>query len=132
MIFEVTYQVRVTDISIGQRWYEIFLNKTPDFIPHEGFAEWELIPGCWLQVAEGTPSDGSGPLRIGVKDIMGEKERLCRELKVDNFEIFSRPEVPVRWGSFTDPWGNGIGLFEYINKSEEGERITTILGNREV
>ena len=132
MIFEVTYQVRVTDINVGQRWYEIFLNKTPDFIPHEGFAEWELIPGCWLQVAEGTPSQGSGPLRIGVKDIMGEKERLCRELKIDHFEIFSRPGVPVRWGSFTDPWGNGIGLFEYINKTEEGERITTILGNREV
>ena len=131
MIFEITYQVRVTDINVGQRWYEIFLNKTPDFIPHEGFAEWELIPGCWLQVAEGTPSRGSGPLRIGVKDIMSEKERLYRELKVDHFEIFSRPGVPVRWGGFTDPWGNGIGLFEYINKTEEGERITTIFGNRE-
>lgn len=132
MIFEVTYQVRVTDMKVGQKWYEIFLNKPPDFIPHEGFAEWELIPGCWLQVAEGTPSKGSGPLRLGVKDVREEKERLCRELNVDDFEILSRPEVPVRWGSFTDPWGNYIGLFEYLNKIEEKERMTTILGNKEV
>lgn len=27
MIFEITNQVRVTDIQQGQRWYEILLNK---------------------------------------------------------------------------------------------------------
>lgn len=129
MFFEVTYQVRVTDFKEGQKWYETFLNKTTDFVPHDGFAEWELIPGCWLQVAEGTPAEDSGPLRLAVKDIIAEKERLVRELRVGNFEIFSRHEVPVKWGSFRDPWGNCIGLFEYINKREENERIKTILGN---
>lgn len=74
MFFEVTYQVRVTNINEGQKWYETFLNKTPDFIPHDGFVEWELIPGCWLQVAEGTPTEGSGPLRLGVKDIRLERK----------------------------------------------------------
>lgn len=130
MFFEMTYQVRVPDIKEGQKWYEIFLNKAPDFIPHEGFAEWELIPGCWLQVAEGKPAEGSGPLRLAVKDIKGEKERLVCDLNVENFEILSRQEVPVKWASFTDPWGNRIGLFEYISKSEEKERINTIWGGR--
>jgi len=130
MFFEMTYQVRVTDFKEGQKWYEIFLGKTPDFIPHDGFAEWELIPGCWLQVAEGIPSEGSGPLRLAVKDIKAEKERLFRELDVENFEIFSRTEVPVTWASFTDPWGNRIGLFEYINKSEEKERMKAIWGGQ--
>lgn len=130
MFFEMTYQVRVPDIKEGQKWYEIFLNKAPDFIPHDGFAEWELIPGCWLQVAEGTPAEGSGPLRLAVKDIKGEKERLVCDLNVENFEILSRQEVPVKWASFTDPWGNRIGLFEYISKSEEKERINTIWGGR--
>ncbi len=130
MFFEMTYQVRVADFIEGQKWYETFLGKAPDFIPHEGFAEWELIPGCWLQVAEGIPSEGSGPLRLAVKDIKAEKERLFRELDVENFEIFSRQEVPVTWASFTDPWGNRIGLFEYINKREEKERMKAIWGGQ--
>ena len=118
MIFEVTYQVRVTDISVGQRWYAIFLNKTPDFIPHEGFAEWELIPGCWLQVVEGMPSGGSGPLRIGVKDIMGEKERLCRELKVDHYILKTRS--PGKMGQFYRPLGKRYWSIR-IHKQDRGK-----------
>ncbi len=72
MIFELTIQVRVKDINEGIRWYQTFLNKPPDFIPHAGIAEWEIIPGCWLQVAEGDPAEGSGPLRLGVPDIAFE------------------------------------------------------------
>ncbi|MEH7014778.1 VOC family protein [Neobacillus niacini] len=132
MFFEMTYQVRVTDITEGYNWYKTFLNKDVDFKPHDGFVEWELIPGCWLQVAEGTPSDGSGPLRLGVKDINAEKVRLEKELNIDDFQVYSRPEVPVKWVTFADPWGNRIGLFEYIDKKEENERIKFILGKVEV
>ena len=128
MIFEMTYQVRVTDFKEGKKWYETFLNKVADFIPHDGFAEWKLIPGCWLQVAEGKPSEGSGPIRLGIQNLEAEKKRLMRELNIDDFVIESRQEVPVKWGSFTDPWGNRIGLFEYLNKTEEYERVKTILG----
>lgn len=126
MIFEMTTQVRVSNMKEGQKWYETLLNKKPDFTPHEGFAEWELIPGCWLQVAEGTLTDGNGPIRLGITNIEAERERLVEELKMDRFEIHSRPEVPVKWATFTDPWGNRLGLFEYLDKSEEQERIKTI------
>ncbi|QHJ70941.1 VOC family protein [Planococcus halotolerans] len=132
MIFELTTQIRVSNIAEGQKWYEILLNKQPDFIPHEGFAEWELIPGCWLQVAEGNPKEGNGPIRLGVTNIEAEKARLIKELNIDSFEIHSRSEVPVKWGTFTDPWGNHLGLFEYLDKTEEQERIKTIRGNVEV
>jgi len=128
VIFEITNQVRVTDIQQGQRWYEILLNKKPDFIPHEGFAEWEIIPGYWLQVAEGVPSEGSGPLRLGVTNIIAERDRLVKELGIEKFEIFSREEVTAKWGSFTDPWGNELGFFEYLDKKEENDRVKTILG----
>ncbi|PLS18032.1 ornithine monooxygenase [Bacillus sp. M6-12] len=131
MFFEMTYQVRVTDIVEGHKWYKTLLKKTPDFMPHVGFMEWELIPGCWLQVAQGVPSVGSGPLRLGVKDLETEKYRLIRKLNVEDFEIFSRQEVPAKWGTFSDPWGNRIGLFEYIDKTEENQRIETILGRIE-
>ncbi|MBK3496352.1 VOC family protein [Viridibacillus sp. YIM B01967] len=128
MIFEMTIQIRVTNISEGQKRYGSLLKKKPDFIPHEGFAEWELIPGCWLQVAEGIPSEGSGPLRLTVKDIEAEKERVVKELNIENFKIYSREEVSAKWGTFSDPWGNHIGFFEYVDKVEQNERIKTILG----
>ena len=128
MIFEMTFQVRVADLDEGLKWYKALLQKEPDFTPHEGFAEWELIPGCWLQVAEGTSAEGSGPLRLGVKSIEEERSRLVNELHIEPFEIFSRDEVPVKWATFTDPWGNRIGFFEYIEVQEMNERINVVLG----
>jgi len=126
----LTIQVRVKDINEGIRWYQTLLNKPPDFIPHAGIAEWEIIPGCWLQVAEGDPAEGSGPLRLGVPDIAFERERLVRDLHIENFEIYSREEVPVKWGTFADPWGNLLGFFEYLDKTEEKERIKILSGNQ--
>lgn len=78
MIFEVTFQLRVSDFEQGLKWYKILLNKEPDYTPHGGFAEWELIPGSWLQVAEGTPTTGNGPLRLGVTDIETREKSDCR------------------------------------------------------
>lgn len=132
MIFEITNQIRVSNFQEGQIWYESFLNRKPDYIPHEGFAEWELIPGCWLQVAEGTTTEGCGPIRLGVSNLEAEKERLIKTLNIETFDIQSRREVPVKWATFTDPWGNQLGLFEYLDKNEEKQRIKTIIGTWEV
>ncbi len=82
-------------------------------------------------MAEGTPAEGSGPLRLAVKDITAQKNRLIRELNVDRFEVFSRQVVPVKWGTFTDPWGNRIGLFEYIDKVHEDKLIKNTLNKIE-
>ena len=130
MVFEMTYQVRVPHFGEGLHWYRTFLNKEPDFTPHEGFAEWELIPGAWLQVAEGKTAEGSGPLRLGVKSIEDERSRLVEELGIQIFEISAREEVPVKWATFSDPWGNRIGLFEYKDKAEMQERVSSILGSK--
>ncbi|MDR7072454.1 VOC family protein [Fictibacillus barbaricus] len=129
MIYEMTYQVRVSNFNEGLKWYKSLLNKDPNFTPHEGFAEWELIPGCWLQVSEGAPSDGSGPLRLGVISIEDERDRMLQELNVKSFEIYSREEVPVKWATFNDPWGNRLGFFEYINEVEKNNRINSIVGS---
>ncbi|MBC5638739.1 VOC family protein [Ornithinibacillus hominis] len=127
MIFEMTVQIRVPDMEEGQKWYEELFQRKPDFVPHEGFAEWEVVPGSWLQLAKGTPAKGSGPLRLGVLNMEKEKNRVIHDLNVENFEIYSRKDVPARWGTFSDPWGNIIGFFEYKNKKEEKERMETIL-----
>ncbi|WAH38771.1 VOC family protein [Alicyclobacillus dauci] len=125
--YEVTVQFRVTEFPIGLKWYSKLLNRDPDFVPHEAFAEWELIPGTWLQVAEGTPTEGSGPLRLGVSDIESERDRVVKELDLEPFEVYGRSEVPVKWGTFSDPWGNRIGFFEYLDEIEKEKTINRIL-----
>lgn len=75
-------------------------------------------------------TEGNGPLRLGTTNIEAEKDRLVEVLEIDDFEIYSRPEVPVKWGTFTDPWGNRLGFFEYLDKNEERERIKMIIGNK--
>ncbi len=72
MMFEMTNQIRVADQKEGQKWYRVLFNREADFIPHEGFAEWEILPGCWVQVAEGIPPFGSGSVRFG--EIVNRKE----------------------------------------------------------
>ncbi|MDW0117944.1 VOC family protein [Sporosarcina thermotolerans] len=128
MIYEMTIQVRLSDFEEGLHWYSTLLKRKPDFSPHEGFAEWELLPGCWLQVAEGNPSLNSGPIRLGVIDIEEERNRVQEQLNVENFNLHSREEVPVKWATFSDPWGNQIGFFEYKNEVEKTEKIQAILG----
>jgi hypothetical protein len=110
----ITFQVRVSDFEEGRKWYEIFLNRKPDFVPHGDFAEWELIPNAWLQVAKGTPTNGNGPLRIGVSDIKSERERLISELNVEIEEVQTRDGVPAAWCTFEDLYGNRIGLFQEL------------------
>ncbi|KOP72122.1 VOC family protein [Cytobacillus solani] len=123
MIYEVTFQVRVTEMVKGEWWYQTLLGREPDFVPHEGFAEWELISRCWLQVAVGIPAKSSGPLRLGVVNIEAERERLVKELNIAHFKIYERPEVPVKWATFSDPWGNHIGLFEYLSEAEKDRKM---------
>ncbi|MBP1082772.1 MULTISPECIES: VOC family protein [Bacillus] len=122
----MTVQVRVLHIEDGQKWYRTLLKREPDFLPHAGFVEWEIIPRCWLQVAEGTPTEGNGPIRLGVDDIEVERERMVKECNIEPFEIYTREGVPVKWGTFSDPWGNLIGFYEYLNEAEKKEKMNTL------
>nr|WP_314728259.1 VOC family protein [Bacillus sp. Marseille-Q3570] len=111
----VTFQVRVTDFEKGMKWYGVLFNRQPDFIPHEGFAEWELLQGTWIQVAEGNPAIGNGPIRLGVTDIKAERQRLMDELAIELEQVNTREGVPAAWLTFEDSDGNLIGLFEDLS-----------------
>jgi hypothetical protein len=113
-VLETTIQVRVRNFEGGMKFYRALFERDPDFIPHEGFAEWEFVPKCWIQVAEGEPTPGSGPLRFGVADIEQERKRVITEFGIDIEEIQSRKGIPAKWCSFEDPWGNRLGFFEEI------------------
>ncbi|MFB4169382.1 VOC family protein [Virgibacillus sp. JSM 102003] len=110
----VTFQVRVADYKKGIRWYEILFNRKPDFIPHEDFAEWEIVNGAWLQVAKGKPTKDNGSIRLGVKDISSERERLRSAFDIEIEEVNTREGVPAAWCSFMDPDGNRVGLFQEL------------------
>jgi hypothetical protein len=112
MIYEMTVQVRDLDMNKQQSFYQVSLNRAQDFTSYEGFAELELLPNCWLQVAEGLPAFSNGTTRLGVVHLNGERRRLIETLEIKPFEIFEREEVPVRLATFSDPCGNHLGLFE--------------------
>ncbi|AVQ97745.1 ornithine monooxygenase [Oceanobacillus iheyensis] len=110
----VTFQVKITDYEKGIKWYEKLFNRKPDFIPHGDFAEWEIVPNTWLQVAKGEPTNGNGPLRLGVEDIENERRRLVEVLNIEIESVNTREGVPAAWCSFEDPYGNRIGLYQEI------------------
>ena len=113
----VTFQVRVSNYEKGLNWYKALFNRDPDFIPHDGFAEWELLKGTWLQVAKGEPTKENGPLRLGVEDVEDvyvERNRLINQLGIEIEEVNTRGGVPAAWCSFKDPDGNQIGLFQEL------------------
>lgn len=109
-----TFQVRINALDEGRTWYERLLGREPDFVVQDGFVEWELVPGsnCWLQVAEGEATPGNGPLRLGTSDIEAELARLQESLGIEVPDVHRAPDDIVRYCTFTDPFGNRIGLFE--------------------
>jgi hypothetical protein len=110
----LTIQLKVSTFAKGLRWYTTLLRREPDFIPHEHFAEWELVKGAWLQIALGEPAEKGGPLRLGVEDIDLERERLMRELDIVIEEVQTREGVPAAWCTFEDPDGNRVGLYQEL------------------
>ena len=110
-IVGVTMQVRADDLGAAIRWYSALLGRPSDDEPGPGLAEWEIMPNCWLQVAEGAPAPGNGPLHLGVADIEADRERLEQALHVSISPI-ERIEGEVAWCNFTDSFGNRLGLFQ--------------------
>jgi hypothetical protein len=110
----VTIQVRVGGISDGVDWYTDFLGRGPDLEPDEAFKEWEVIPGCRLQVAEGVPAADSGPLRLEVDDL--DAAVTAAERRLGALHAVSRGRIAglAAWCTFADPWGNLVGYYQAL------------------
>ncbi|MFC4618477.1 VOC family protein [Camelliibacillus cellulosilyticus] len=103
---EMTIQIRVPDFEGGKAWYEQLFNRKPDFEP----------PNCWLQVAQGEPAVGSGPIRLEVADIRDARHWVVNQLHTEVSEPDTRDGVPVYWCNFEDPYGNRWGFYELKDK----------------
>jgi hypothetical protein len=115
-VLGVTNQVKVTNFSDGRDWYVKLLGRDPDFMGADNFHEWEIVPGSWLQVAEGNPQTGNGPIRFGVTDIKKERERVMQDLNIEVSEIEAIDGIAA-WVNFNDPFGNKLGLYQDLAES---------------
>ena len=97
MIFEVTYQIRVTDIKEGQKWYEIFLNKTPDFIPLDSLvSSTKQEDSSWYSTGtyittEGylinAIEEGAGSCNCGLADANSKKKITIKEFWISPVKL---------------------------------------------
>jgi predicted enzyme related to lactoylglutathione lyase len=109
----MTLQVQVGDLASAREFYTKVLGAAPEFIPHEDFLEWRVIPGgeTWLQ-AVGVTGDVrrlATRVRFGVADLHAERERLLAS-GVEVSPVTSLPGV-VAFVNFADPWGNKLGFY---------------------
>jgi hypothetical protein len=74
----ITVGVPVSDLGAARRWYERILGVGPGFESVDGIHEYEVSPGCWLQLFEGEPSSSAQTFRIGVENIESERGLLLR------------------------------------------------------
>ena len=96
----------------GQRWYERVLGVGPGIDPAPGIHEYEVTPGCWLQVFEGERGSSGHVFRIGVEDIEAERDRL---LSLGSLvQQPERVEGVIAFCDFVDPDGNHLSLYQVL------------------
>lgn len=117
--YGMTLQLQVGDIVRAREFYTAVLGCEPEFVPHEDFLEWRVIPDgeAWVQAVGviGTVHPLPTRLRFGVADVRAERERLL-ELGVDVSQVMSLPGV-VAFIDFPDPWGNKLGFYQDLAPS---------------
>jgi len=74
---ETITEIQVSDLARSRDWYSRLFGKKVDLEPFKGNLEWR-IAGAWVQVVKGEPKASSWGLRIEVRDIHRERERLRR------------------------------------------------------
>jgi catechol 2,3-dioxygenase-like lactoylglutathione lyase family enzyme len=110
----IEIEVTVGDMAAALAWYEALLGRPPDADTPDGGARWEVVPYCWLHVAEGEPAGGQGPVRLGSADLPRDRDRVRDALGVAVSEI-RRIEGMLAYCDFVDPWGNRLGLFQDLS-----------------
>ena len=69
--------VPVSDLQASSRWYEALFGRPADNNPMPTLAEWQVVPGGWVQVFTDAERAGSGLLNFAVDDLRGTRGRAC-------------------------------------------------------
>ena len=109
----MTIGLPVTDLAGASAWYARLLGRGTDLEPVAGVEEFEPVPGCWVQLFEGTPGEGCEcVVRFGVADLQAARARLVGlGIPVGPIE---QVEDVIAFCDFTDPWGNQLSLYQVL------------------
>ena len=100
--------VPVSDLQASSRWYEALFGRPADNNPMPTLAEWQVVPGGWVQVFADAERAGSGLLNFAVDDL----ESHVADLRQRGLEPgdFTDANKGIRLSALTDPDGNTISL----------------------
>ncbi|MEM9194204.1 MAG: VOC family protein [Myxococcota bacterium] len=113
---EVTVGVPVPQLDEARQWYATLIGRdVPTLTPADGVFEFLIADGAWLQLFATEPAEFSPSptiVRLQTDDIDRESQRLAG-VGVEVGEIVRIPDV-VAFVEFTDPYGNGVGLYQVL------------------
>lgn len=100
--------VPVSDLQVSSRWYEALFGRPADNNPMPTLAEWQVLPGAWVQVFVDAARAGSGLLNFAVDDLQTHMAEL-RKRGLEPGDVTGASKG-VHLSAVTDPDGNTISL----------------------
>jgi glyoxylase I family protein len=100
--------VPVSDLQVSSRWYEALFGRPADNNPMPTLAEWQVVPGAWVQIFADSARAGSGLLNFAVDDLPTHVAGL-RQRGLEPGETTGASKG-VHLSAITDPDGNTISL----------------------
>jgi catechol 2,3-dioxygenase-like lactoylglutathione lyase family enzyme len=111
-VTSITVGIPVSDLHVAVRWYQRVLELDRGIEPAPGIREFEVSPGCWLQLFREEASGSGHVFRVGVEDIDEARRRLLGlGVTVADTE---RIEGVIAFCDFADPDGNRLSLYEVL------------------
>jgi len=100
--------VPVTDLDLAKAWYERLFGRPADNDPMPVLAEWQVVPGGWVQVFVDAQRAGSGLVNFAVDDLTRHiGEARDRGLEPGHVDTVNKG---VELSTLRDPDGNTIRL----------------------
>ncbi|MDP9164641.1 MAG: VOC family protein [Actinomycetota bacterium] len=100
--------VPVSELGVSKAWYQKLFGRAPDNEPMPVLAEWQVVPGGWVQVFVDEERAGSGLVNFAVDDLAARvAEAAERGLAPGEIEGVNKG---VELSTLTDPDGNLIRL----------------------
>jgi predicted enzyme related to lactoylglutathione lyase len=112
----ITIGIPVGNLEMASQWYERCLELKAHIEPATDIREYQIFPGCWLQLSEAETTTSQHSLLLGVVDLDAERQRL-KGLGVEVGEI-NRVEGLIAWFDFQDPDGNNLSLYRVEQSSK--------------
>jgi predicted enzyme related to lactoylglutathione lyase len=105
--------VRVVRLDRAVDWYVRFFDRSPDVVPNDAEAMWQVAGAGWLYLLEDPARAGQGVVTISVSDLEGA----VRDLAARGISATSIESVgdAGRKAKTTDPDGNNIDLIQVVS-----------------